>query len=150
VTKFYEGYLGAIRHISDIGLIDGGVDLHAGEVICDRKERRRLQTRSNSLADGHVSRDHNAVYRRINVRIPEVDSCLLQLRLSPRELRPGLIEIRRGSSLLRLSLLDPGLSLTVLCPGRIRVRFRPVGSGGISAADYANYSDGRATSSYER
>ena len=51
----------ARAHAPDVGLVDGGVDLHLRQVVRDHEQDRRLERRGHRLAHVHVARDHDAV-----------------------------------------------------------------------------------------
>jgi hypothetical protein len=61
-------------HAADVGFGDVGVDLHLGEVLRDREERRRLQAGGDRLPDVDGARDDDAVDRRDDDRVLELIS----------------------------------------------------------------------------
>ena len=55
--------------LADVGLVDVAGELHAGEVLGDREQRRRLERRGDGLADVVVARHDDAVDRRADHRV---------------------------------------------------------------------------------
>src|SRR5262245_1501177 len=64
----------ATRHLTDIGLIDLGLDLHLVEILGDGEELRRLQTCRHGLPDFYDLVDNHAVYGRADIGAAEVDT----------------------------------------------------------------------------
>jgi hypothetical protein len=97
----------AFGHAADIGLADVGVDLHLGQVLGDDEQSRRLETGGDRLADIHVARHDNAVHRRIDCRIAEI-------QFGRGQGCPGLIQ-------LRLHHFDIGIGIAVIGLGEIEI-----------------------------
>jgi hypothetical protein len=83
---------------ADIRLVDVGVDLHLGQVGGDDEERRRLHARGDRLADVDAALNDDAVDRRFDHGVREVDLVLVDRRL---RLADGGLGLRHGG-LLRL------------------------------------------------
>ena len=66
---------------ADVGLVDVRVDLHLRQVGRDDEQRRRLHARGDRLADVHAALDHDAVDRRGDGAVIEVDLRLVQVGL---------------------------------------------------------------------
>ena len=112
-----ERRLLALVQLADVGLVDGGVHLHARQVLRDREQHGRLQRRRDGLA--HVDRalQHRARDGRADRRVLEVDARdahrrarLPHLRVGRRAighrlvvLRPRGVEIGRADDLLSTS-----------------------------------------------
>ena len=60
---------------ADLGLADGRSPLHAGQVLREHEQSRRLETGRHRLADVHVARYDDAVDGRVNRRVAEVQFC---------------------------------------------------------------------------
>ena len=71
-------------------IADVGVHLHLGEILRDEKQCRRLEAGRHGLADVDVARDDDAVDRRRDVGVPQIDA--------------GFVE--RGLCLLHTSLIS--------------------------------------------
>ena len=87
-------------HHSHVGLGHVRVDLHLREVVCDRKDYRRLQTRGHGLADIDAARDDLAIDRRcdgamLEISLSLVERALLDLHACFRlmQVRHRLVEI---------------------------------------------------------
>ena len=74
---------------ADVGFVDVRVDLHLRQVGGDDEERRRLHAGRDRLADVDAALDDDAVNRRRDDRVIEVDLVLVdrRLRLADRGLR---------------------------------------------------------------
>jgi hypothetical protein len=66
---------------ADIGFVDVGVDLHLGQVGRNHKERRRRHARGHRLPNIDASLDHDAVDRRGDDAVIEIDLRLAQAGL---------------------------------------------------------------------
>ena len=63
------------------GFVDVGVDLHLRQVGGDDEQRRRLHAGGDRLADVDAALRHDAVDRRRDDRVIEVDLVLVDRRL---------------------------------------------------------------------
>ncbi len=83
---------------ADVGLVDARVDLHLRQVRGQYEQRRRLHARGHRLADVDAALRDDAVDRRGDDRVVQIDLVLIDGRLRLRDGRLGL----RDRRLLRL------------------------------------------------
>ena len=83
-----EGDVLARTDAADVRLVEVGDDLHLRQVGGEDEQRRRLHAGGDRLADVHVARDDQAVDRRGDDRVLEVDLVLVERGLRLRDLTP--------------------------------------------------------------
>ena len=81
---------------ADIGLGHGGVDLHFREVVGDDEKDGRIHRRGDGLAHIDAARNDDAVDRRMDRAMVEIDLRFLEIRLFYLHRRLGLVERGRG------------------------------------------------------
>ncbi len=99
----------AVRDATDVRLADVRVNLHLGQILGDRKQHRRLETGRHGLPDIHVPRDHDAVDRRVDGGVLQIDLRRIQLRLRLfhlrlRNLQIGLRGFKGGAGIIHVLL----------------------------------------------
>ena len=105
----------ALAEAPDVGLVHRRLDLHPGEVLGDREERRRLEARRDRLPGVDGPRHDHAVHRRPDLRVHEVQPRLLERGLLLADRGLGRLELGLGHLERRLGRRDLGL-------GRARLR----------------------------
>ncbi len=95
--------LGLLAHpdLSDIGLVHAGINLHLGQVLCDREKGRGLKRGRHGLAHIHVTGDDDPVHRRpdrgvTEIGLGETEGCLILHDLSLGGLQSGNGEVISG------------------------------------------------------
>ena len=103
----------SFSHAADIGLADIGVHLHLHQVLRDDKEGGGLEAGHDGLTDVHGAGDHNAVYRR-------VDGGIAEIQFGGGEGRLRLVQ-------LGLHHLHVGFGVAIVCFSQIEIRLRDEG-----------------------
>ena len=84
---------------ADVGLIEVRHDLHLGQVRGEDEQRRRLHAGGDRLADVDAARNHQAVNRRLDDRVLQVDLVLVDRGLRLRRPAPRLVIVACCDSL---------------------------------------------------
>ena len=90
-----HGELDQLSHFdfSDIGLVHVRIDLHAGQILGDAEEGRRLEARGHRLSDVHIPGNDDPVHRRKDAGVVQIGLLLLQGRALLFHLRLRQIEL---------------------------------------------------------
>ena len=113
---------------ADVRLVHARLDLHLRQVLGDREEDRRLQARRDGLADVDLPRHDDAVDRRQDRRVIEIDLRLLEAGVLLIDLRARRHQHGLGDAELRDRRLDGGIERLLVRLGRL-----DLGDGGVVA-----------------
>ena len=116
-----EGHRLARPDAADVGFVDAGVDLHLRQVGGDDEQRRRRHAGRDGLADVDAALNDDAVDRRRDHRVVEVDLILIDRGF---RLGDGRLRLRDG----RLLRLQAGLRRSRPRSSPRRDRFAAAGS----------------------
>ena len=71
-----------------------GINLHPRQIIRDLEKCRRAETGSHCLAQIHRARNHDAIHRRYDFAVTQIDVCIVERSLI--QLHCGLSLVTRG------------------------------------------------------
>ena len=86
--------------VADVGLVDRGPHLHPLQVAGQQEQAGRVEARLHRLADGDAAVDDDALDRRLDDGVAEVDLVLVELGLGGADVRLGVV----GGGLVLLDL----------------------------------------------